>query len=144
MMEVKLKIGIDQLRFGMKQEDVMSKYGKPDTTFLDDDKNVIFVYNQLQLRLTFYQDEAFRLGYIISSHPSLTIFRAQIIDKAEDEVFELLQKNGITKWERERFDILDNHFNEDNWLILQTEFSRIIKVEIGAIINNKDEFEWCY
>ncbi|MBK8600483.1 MAG: hypothetical protein IPN80_07910 [Flavobacterium sp.] len=71
-MQVKLKFGIDQLLFGMKQADVKKLYGEPEH-FKDEDKNVILVYNQLQLRLTFYDDEDLRLGYIISSNPSLTI-----------------------------------------------------------------------
>jgi hypothetical protein len=45
-------------------------------------------------------------------------------------------------WEIEDFDSTENHFNESNWLILQSEFGLVVKVEIGAIINDKDEFDW--
>ena len=53
-----------------------------------------------------------------------------------------LSKNGITKFTQESFDTFENYFNEDNWFILQTEFDEVVKFEIGAIINNKDEFDW--
>jgi hypothetical protein len=53
-----------------------------------------------------------------------------------------LGQKGLAKWEREEFDTLENFFNEPNWIILQAEFDEVVKVEIGAIINDKDEFEW--
>ncbi|MEN9982019.1 MAG: hypothetical protein RL542_1806, partial [Bacteroidota bacterium] len=36
----------------------------------------------------------------------------------------------------------ENYFNEENWIIFQTEFEEVVKFEIGAIINAKDEFDW--
>ena len=143
-MEVKLKFGIDQLLFGMKQVDVKKLYGEPDKYFKDEDKNVILVYNQLQLRLTFYDDEDLRLGYIISSNPSLTINDKIVINQTAEEVKKQLEAHKIKSWEKEDFDLAENHFNEENWLILQSEFGRIIKVEIGAIIKNEDDFDWTF
>ena len=141
-MEVKLKFGIDKLLFGMKQGDVKKLYGDPDKQFKDDDKNIVLVYNQLQLRLTFYDDEDLRLGYIISSNPNLTINDKIVINQTAEEVKKQLEVNKIKSWEKEDFDLTENHFNEENWLILQSEFGRIIKVELGAIIKNEDDFDW--
>ena len=141
-MEVKLKFGIDQLLFGMKQADVITLYGKPDKQFKDDDKNIILVYNQLQLRLTFYDDEYLRLGYIISSNPRLTINDKVVINETVEEVKKQLEIIKIKSWEKEDFDLTENHFNEENWLILQSEFGRIVKVEIGAVIKNEEDFDW--
>ena len=139
-MKINSKHGIDKLVFGMKQQDVEAIYGKADKQFKDDDKNIIAVYNNLKWRLTYYQDEEFRLGYIISSNPELTLFDKKVIGRKASEVKE--QLDHFKGWEQEDFDLGENHFNEDNWLILQSEFDSIIKVEIGAIINNKDEFDW--
>ena len=61
-MKVNSKSGIDKLLFGMKQKDVEVLYGKPNKQFKDEDENIIYLYNALKLRLTFYEDEAFRLG----------------------------------------------------------------------------------
>lgn len=141
-MEVKLKFGIDKLLFGMKQGDVKKLYGDPDKQFKDDDKNIVLVYNQLQLRLTFYDDEDLRLGYIISSNPNLTINDKIVINQTAEVVKKQLAVNKINSWEKEDFDLTENHFNEENWLILQSEFGRIIKVELGAIIKNEDDFDW--
>lgn len=133
------KNGIDKLVFGMKQNDVLSIYGKPDKQFKDEDQNVIFIYNDLQLQMSFYEEEDFKLGYIISSNPGLTIFDNNIIGKT----IETLKSELLTfkTWEKENFDLAENYFNEENWLILVSEFNKIVKVELGCIIKN-DEFDW--
>ncbi len=138
-MTVNLKNGIDNLLFGMKQKDVEAILGKPNKQFLDDDKNVIYLYNKEKLRLTFYEDENLRLGYIITSNPSATVLSQKVIGKNIEEVKNALP---IKDWETEDFDSTINHFNESNWLIFQTEFEEVIRIELGAIINDKDEIEW--
>ena len=133
------KNGIDQLLFGMKQKDVIAIYGNADKEFKDDDNNVIFLYNQHKCRLTFYEDEDFRLGYIITSNSDAILLDKKIIAR---NVAEVMQELPFKSWEMEAFDSTENHFNESNWLILQSEFGIIIRVEIGAIINDNDTFDW--
>ncbi len=141
-MKVHTKKGIDKLLFGMKQKDVELLYGKPNKHYKDDDKNIIYLYNLEKLRLTFYEDEDFRLGYIISSNSKLELFESTIIGKDIKTIKNNLIEKGIKSWEVEDFDSTQNHFNEPNWIILQSEFDEVIKLEIGAIINDKDEFDW--
>ena len=141
-MKINLKSGIEQLLFGMKQNDVTALYGKPDRNYKDEDDNVILVYNKLKMRLTFYQEEDLRLGYIVASSPKLELFGNLIIDKPIASVKKDLAAKGITKFTQEEFDTFENYFNEENWFILQTEFEEVVKFEIGAIINQKDEFDW--
>jgi hypothetical protein len=138
-MEVNLKNGIDKLLFGMKQKDVVSIYGKPNRQFEDEDANLIYLYNEEKLRLTFYADEEYRLGYIISSNPNLQILNQKVIGLNCEQVKNILP---FKNWEVENFDATTNHFNESNWLIFQSEFDLVIRVELGAIINDKDEVDW--
>ncbi|MEK8181082.1 hypothetical protein WMW71_12090 [Flavobacterium buctense] len=133
------KNGVDQLLFGMKQNHVEAIYGKPSKQFKDDDGNVIYLYNEQKLRLTFYEDEAFRLGYIITSNIQATLLGKAIMGK---NVAEIKTELPFKTWEQEDFDSTENHFNESNWLILQSEYDSIIRVEIGAIIKDSDEFDW--
>jgi hypothetical protein len=138
-MEVNLKNGIDKLLFGMKQKDVVSIYGKPNRQFEDEDANLIYLYNEEKLRLTFYADEEYRLGYIISSNPNLQILNQKVFGLNCEQVKNILP---FKNWEVENFDATTNHFNESNWLIFQSEFDLVIRVELGAIINDKDEVDW--
>ena len=138
-MIINLKNGIDKLLFGMKQKDVEALYGKADKQYKDEDDNVICLYNAPKLSLTFYKDEGFRLGYIICSHPEVTILDKKVIGKNVENIKAEL---AFKSWTKEDFDTTENHFNESNWLILQSEYNDIIRVEIGAIINERDEFDW--
>jgi hypothetical protein len=138
-MKINPKNGVDKLLFGMKQNHVEAIYGKPTKQFLDDDGNSIYLYFNEKLRLTFYEDEAFRLGYIITSNTEATLLDKKVIGK---NVADLKSELPFTSWEQENFDSIENHFNESNWLILQSEFGIIIRVEIGAIIKDNDEFDW--
>ena len=49
---------------------------------------------------------------------------------------------GIKSLEIENFDTVDNYFNESNWMIFQVEYNEVIRFELGATINDKDEFDW--
>ncbi len=141
-MKINPKLGIDQLLFGMKQKDVVALYGKPDKQFNDEDQNVIYLYNTKMVRITFYSEEELKLGYLICSNPDLELNGKKVIGKKINELKQDLKDKSFTEWEHEDFDSLENHFNEANWLIFQTEFNHVVKVELGAIINNKDEFDW--
>jgi len=141
-MRILPKYGIDKLIFGMKQKDVTALYGKPDKQFNDDDNNIIYVYNAYKWRLTFYEDEEMRFGYIICSNPDLQLLDNKVIGADPVELKKTLQAHGFKKWEQEDFDLAENHFDETNWLILQSEFGKISKVEMGATINEKDDFDW--
>ena len=78
-MEIKLKFGIDNLLFGMKEQDVIKVLGKPDTQYKDEEENVVFMYNTRILRLIFYKEEALKLGYITTTQPSVKLFGTTLI-----------------------------------------------------------------
>ena len=141
-MKINLKIGIEKLIFGMKQSDVTAIYGKPDRNYKDEDDNIIFAYNAQKMRLTFYKEEEFKLGYMVASSSDLELFGNKVIGRKIEDVKKELMLKGLKTFTQEDFDTFENYFNEDNWIILQTEFDEVVKFEIGAIINDKDEFDW--
>lgn len=142
-MKINPKTGIDQLIFGMKQKDVKALYGNPDKQYEDEDSNIIYLYNDKKMRLTFYEDEDFRFGYVITSHPDAELFSEKIIGKSWQETEKLLTDKNIKSLEKENFDSVDNYFNESNWMIFQVEYNQVIRFELGAVFNEKaDEFDW--
>ncbi len=80
-MKINLKSGIDKLLFGMKQNDVTAVLGKPDKNYKDEDDNVIFVYNAHKIRLTFYEEEDLKLGYLVASSNDLEVFGFKLIGR---------------------------------------------------------------
>lgn len=141
-LSLKLKKGIGLLLFGQTTKQVEAILGKPSLSFDDEDYNKIWLYNELKLRLTFYADEDFKMGYLICSHPEMTLFEEKIYQKSIEELLNLLKHKGIHTFEEEQFDSVFNHFNEDNWIILQSEFGVLTKIELGVVQKNLDEFDW--
>jgi hypothetical protein len=141
-MKINLKHGIDKLIFGMLKSDVVALYGKPSKEYIDEDNNTILVYNIFKMRLTFYKEEQNKLGYIVASSSNLTLNGKPILGKSISNLKKELSEIKITQFTEETFDTFVNYFNEEHWLLLQTEFEEVIKVEVGAIINSKDEFDW--
>ena len=142
-MEIKLKYGIDNLLFGMKEQDVTKILGKPDSSYKDEDENVIFVYNSRKLRLTFYKEEDFRLGYMTTSNPVVKLFNTTLIGKNWSEIYPVLEKNKIKSFESDTAEGIVSYFNEENWLFFHVDYNEIVKIELGAVFKEKeDDFDW--
>ena len=138
---VKPSLGLGDLVFGMKIHNVVEIIGNQFIKMIDDDNNHVYTYHKLQIRLTFYADEDFRLGYIVSNHPELKINNQLIIGQLTSEVKkEFKQANTWETTTNE--DYIIHHFNENIWIDLHEEFFIITKIEIGATIKNLDEFDW--
>ena len=142
-MEIKLKYGIDNLLFGMKEQDVTKILGKPDSSYKDEDENVVFVYNSRKLRLTFYKEEDFRLGYMTTSNPVVKLFNTTLIGKNWSEIYPVLEKNKIKSFESDTVEGVVSYFNEENWLFFHVDYNEIVKIELGAVFKEKeDDFDW--
>lgn len=142
-MDIKLKYGIDNLLFGMKEQDVTKILGKPDSSYKDEDENVVFVYNSRKLRLTFYKEEDYRLGYMTTSNPIIKLFNTTLIGKNWSEIYPVLEKNKIKSFESDTAEGIVSYFNEENWLFFHVDYNEIVKIELGAVFKEKeDDFDW--
>lgn len=142
-MEIKLKYGIDNLLFGMKEHDVIKILGKPDSSYKDEDENVVFIYNSRKLRLTFYKEEDFRLGYMTTSNSMVKLFNTSLIGKNWSEVYPILEKNKVKYFESNTSEGILSYFNEENWLFFHLDYNEIVKIELGAVFKEKeDDFDW--
>jgi hypothetical protein len=141
-MEIKLKYGIDNLLFGMKEQDVIKILGKPDTQYKDEEENVVFMYNARKLRLIFYKEEDFKLGYITTTNPDVKLVNTLIIGKNWSEVYPVLEKNKVKSFETDTSEGMMSYFNEENWLFIHVDYNEIVKIEVGAVFSDKDEFDW--
>lgn len=142
-MEIKLKYGIDNLLFGMKEHDVIKILDKPDSSYKDEDENVVFIYNSRKLRLTFYKEEDFRLGYMTTSNSMVKLFNTSLIGKNWSEVYPILEKNKVKYFESNTSEGILSYFNEENWLFFHLDYNEIVKIELGAVFKEKeDDFDW--
>lgn len=141
-MEIKLKYGIDNLLFGMKEQDVTKILGKPDTQYKDEEENVVFMYNSRKLRLIFYKEEDFKLGYLTTTNPMVKLFHTTFMGKNWSDVYPVLEKNKLKSFETDTSEGMVSYFNEENWLFIHVDYNEIVKIEVGAVFSDKDEFDW--
>lgn len=144
-MELKPGIGIDQLTFGLLQTDVIRILGIPDKTFVEEegeDNDTIFQYNQLKLRLTFYNQEDERLGYIRCANPSLTYNGQELLGEPVKNV--VAKTFGTSeKWDIERYDFFDTYLNVKNWIVLNVDYEVVTDVEVGVPFDDEeDDYVW--
>ena len=139
-MDIKPTIGIAELIFGMQPIDVEKLWGKPNETFIDEDENTIFIYNEKFCRLTFYKEENDKLSLILTSNPELTYKNNKVMHQEETNAMNIF--SDLKNWNKDQEDITTIYFNEDNWLYLQMEFNHVIKIEMGVVTKNIDEFDW--
>ncbi len=142
-MEIHLRKGVGKLKFGMTFVEVEKILGQPDRTKVDPDDSdeVIWEFNDLKLRLTFYKSENDRLGYIRCSNARLKLYKHTLIDSKIGEVIN--DVTSITKyWEKEKYDLFATYFNEEYWLTLNVEYERVTSMELGVPFKNDEEYDW--
>ena len=133
-------VGIGKIRFGLIQSEAEILLGKPDKVILGDE--IIHIYDKLQMRLTYYHNEASKLGYIDSSNPNLKYKETQVINSSIDEVLELLRRASFTEWEIEEYDSFTSFFNEKSRITLNVEYQLVKSIEFGVPFLNDNEYRW--
>ena len=143
-MDIKFKYGIGELVFGMIQEEVLATIGEPDEIRQDDnsESKFYFIFNDLQLRLTFYKNENGKLGYIESSNPNLQFDGKLVINKKIEDVKNDIIKNQISKWEKSEYHSFTTYYDEVNWLTITVEYNKVVSVELGVTFKDDENYLW--
>lgn len=143
-MEIKLNIGIGDLKFGFNRVQIEEIIGSPDLERVDEDNDnqVILAYNSLNLRLTLYRSEKMRMGYIECSHPLLTFQSKKLIGEDINYIKEQVFRIASNDWEIENYHSFDSHFYESTWLILYSEFEKVNRIELGVPLKNGEDYNW--
>ncbi len=139
-MEIILGKSVGDLVFGMLPTEVENLYGKPDYSYTDDDDDLIYIYNQQQLRLAFYESEDSKLCYVITSNPNAAVHETNFIGMNLQEATDLLQQQTNVKPFSERLDLTELLVFEGVSFNLVGEFGVVSKLEIGVAVSDKDEF----
>ncbi|MFK7904952.1 MAG: hypothetical protein AB8B69_07505 [Chitinophagales bacterium] len=143
-MELKLKIGVGELVFGMKENQCKEILGEPNREWFDeqDISEKLVEFNAHKICLTFYGQEENRMGYLRTSNPNLRFNGMSIIDQKIEVVINEVFKDIISDWEVENYNSWFAYFNEENWLNLSVEFGAVVKIELGVSLANNEDYDW--
>ena len=142
-MKIKVGIGLDNIIFGMNQEEIENILGIPcKISKTGSGYGIVYIYNRKMVRLTFDRDENYKLFWIDAYHPKILMFNQSIINKTKKEINTLLFANGYSKVEYSCYDNFETLFCEEIWTTFNFEFNKLISIEFTPLINNNDEVIW--
>lgn len=143
-MLLKLGIGIDKIKFGMICSEIENILGKPDRIRIDqdDEHRLFWDFNKPKIRLSFYQREDDKLGYIETSNPNILFNGHRIINSHVDFVKSVVFKDLSSKWELDEYHSFSVYFYEKYWLTLHVEYDKVTNLEIGVTFKDDDEYNW--
>ncbi|WP_034257681.1 hypothetical protein [Altibacter lentus] len=143
-MKLKPKIGIDNLKFGMSRNEVVEILGEPSRVIIDpsNENDIILEWSDKLLRLTFYQNENDRFGYIRTKNPDLTYNGKKIINSKVDYVKKEVFGDLVKEWEVDDFKFLITHFDIDLWINLDEEYGIVTDFELGVPFLNDIDYDW--
>lgn len=146
-MEIDFKRGLGDIKFGMKEDEVIAQLGKPDKTILDEEYDEIqlsYYYNDLKLTLSFFNKSEGKLGYIKSSNPHLTYKNEKIIGMNINLIKDRLFKN-ISEWEFNEYGDFDKYWADhlqQYWIAMDVEYEVVTHFEFGVPLKNNEEYDW--
>ncbi|WP_335920989.1 hypothetical protein [Shewanella algae] len=128
-MEVKLGIGLSDIRFGLDQIYLTKQLGEPSKIDTDNDGFPLLQYNKLMC--TFWIDEADGLHWIQCSNPALSIQGINIIGLDVDEAISKLKIIFGTKYEFEDYGSMESYYFQEHEFEVQTEYGVVTTVCFG-------------
>ena len=138
-MDIILGQGFDDIRFGMKEPEIIAILGFPDKKY-ESDYDLHLEYFSLKCDLWLLKEDG-RLHWIRTSNPQVRIFDRLAIDKNKQEIIPFLSSKLDDKLEIENYSSFETYSFETNWLTLSFEFDRVTHVEFGHFWSDDDEPE---
>jgi len=143
IIEIKIGIGLDNLIFGMSQEEVISTLGEPDKVNATEMDNVIVYYfNNELIKTKFDEEEDLKLYSIEVHNPEVLLFNKKVINHTKGEIESLLVSNGYTKFIYEDYDTFDTIFCEEIWTTFAFGFNRLRNIEFSPLFKDAENILW--
>lgn len=142
-MEIKIGVGLDNLVFGMSQEEVKNILGIPDkVTDTEKENGIVYYFNNKLIKTKFDKDENLRLYSIEVYNPEAVLFNQKILNKTKNEIINLIQDAGYNKIEYEDYDTFDTIFCEEIWSTFTFEFDRLRNIEFSPLFKDGNKIIW--
>ncbi|MEO0684021.1 MAG: hypothetical protein AAFY76_02975 [Cyanobacteria bacterium J06649_11] len=141
-MNINLCKGIGKVKFGMKEHEVFEILGSPSKIGLDSDDNRKYLYyNDIQMRISIFQNYDDRVGYIEVTSDNTRIGNIKVMGvNVNDFIFKDFAYK--LRWIKNEYDFFDVYSIDDLLVTIQSEFDKIIRFEMGTLISDDDEYIW--
>nr|WP_293294517.1 hypothetical protein [Allomuricauda sp.] len=142
-MELKPQIGIDNIKFGMSQNEVIEILGDPDRIILDQDEKeqLILEFFKMKLHLVFYLNGGAKLGSIRTSNPNVIFNGKRIIGTQVGFAKKVIFLDTTEDWEIVVHEFSVAHNNGEFSLILNEEYGTVTHIELGTIFDMRHNWQ---
>ena len=142
-MEIKIGIGVDNLVFGMSQEEVKGIVGEPNKiTEIEECGWILYYFNDLLIKTIFDKNEDCKMYSIEVFNPRMLMFNQKIINEGKSKILELLHLNGYYEIEEEEYDFFETVFCREIWTTFTFEFNRLRSIEFSPLFKKDGKFIW--
>lgn len=145
-MEILPGKGAAGLFFGMDEDHVVQKYGKPD--FIENisedffGKTHVFFYFDKGLTFYFDEEDSYRLGCIEVDSYDFFLFGENIARISKNHLEKILLNNNITDLYEENDEHQEALVSDSLFISFYFEFDTLISVQIGVPTDEEDKPLW--
>jgi len=142
-MEIKIGIGLDNLVFGMSQEEVKNTLGEPDkVNEREMDNAIVYYFNNELIKAKFDEEEDLKLYSIEVHNPEVLMFNKKVMNLTKGEIESLLINNGYTKIKHQDYDTFDTIICEEIWTTFEFGFNRLRNIEFSPLFKDEENILW--
>jgi hypothetical protein len=143
--EIKPNVGYGDIKFGTGMDTFVNQYGEPDDLeHYDDDEatnTTVLNYWQIGFSAFFVGVSNQKLAGIEVDHPKTTLYGKQIIGYSEEELIELMKKNGHEDFETENEEVDKRISYEQSMMDFFFREGVLVYMNFGVFIDTKGNIE---
>jgi hypothetical protein len=140
-MEILLARGLDNIRFGQTEDDVICQLGEPDKTYLLDYSKCIQFF-ELRVVFSFEFEQDNRLGWIEVHHPEAILFGLKLIGQNREKVLSVISSQIVDEPEVDDYGSFESYLYGKYELELQFEFNCLRSINFGFLWLDNDTPDW--
>jgi len=141
-MEIIPRVGLDILKLGLTADEVINSLGVPTKDSRDEFEDRFMCYHGKGIAVRFEDGNDNRVGWIIVSNPSVTLYGIQPIGMDIDTVINHLEQHLNEKIDIDDFDDSTSRTFEDSWVEVQETLGFVQQINIGVPYDDKDNPLW--
>jgi hypothetical protein len=142
-MQIQIGKGIDNILFGMNEDELINLLGTPDKIVVDDDQESkdLYYYNlKLGLKIEPLNDN--RLGWIEILNKGASWGNINPWELDREVLLELLSKSLGETFELDDYGRMESYSFNKNWVELQYQFGELSSFNFGVLYGEDDEPLW--
>lgn len=141
-MQIKLNQGVDEILFGMTEDNIIAALGNPDKIVITDYGNREIIYNSLKLVLKIEFENEKRLGWIEVRNRQAKWLGVDPWKQKRETLLELLSKNLGDSYELDDYGELESYSFKKNWIELQYELGELTSFNFGVRYDENNKPLW--